>query len=39
MLFKSKLRVTDAYKLYLLMMGVQAFALTTVFTVNLVYQV
>lgn len=29
----------DAYKLFLLMAAVQSFALTTVFTINLVYQV
>ena len=39
MLEKVKFRKADAYKLYLLMIGVQAFALTTVFTINLVYQV
>ena len=32
-------RKTDAYKLFLFFSAVQAFALTTVFTVNLVYQV
>ena len=39
MLLKANLLKTDAYKLYLLMMAVQAIALTSVFTVNLVYQV
>ncbi len=39
MLIQKKLPQPDAYKLYLLMMGLQAFALSTVFTVNLVYQV
>ena len=39
MLAKVNYRKVGAYKLYLLMIGVQAFALTTVFTINLVYQV
>ena len=39
MLLKTKWIRVDAYKLYLLMTAAQAFALTTVFTVNLVYQV
>lgn len=39
MLTKSKLLNPDAYRLYLLMMALQAFALSLVFTINLVYQV
>lgn len=39
MLTKSKLLNPDAYRLYLLMTAVKSIALTTVFTINLVYQV
>lgn len=39
MLAKLKPPKADAYKLYLLMSGIQSFAMTMVFTVNLVYQV
>ncbi len=39
MLLKTRLPRADAYKLYLFMTAVQAVALTTVFTINLVYQV
>ncbi len=39
MLTKAKLLNPDAYRLYLLMMALQAFALSLVFTINLVYQV
>ena len=39
MLTRTRLPQVDAYRLYLLMMAVQAVALTTVFTVNMVYQV
>lgn len=39
MLAKLKPPKADAYKLYLLMSGMQSFAMTMVFTVNLVYQV
>ena len=39
MLTKTRLLHADAYKLYLFMTAVQSVALTTVFTVNLVYQV
>ena len=39
MLTKAKLLKPDAYRLYLLMMALQAFALSLVFTINLVYQV
>ena len=36
---RANIRKVDAYKLYLFFTSVQAFALSTVFTVNLVYQV
>ncbi len=39
MLLRRGVPKPDAYKLYLLMMALQAVALTTVFTVNLVYHV
>ncbi len=39
MLTSARLRQPDVYKLFLLMTAVQAVALTTVFTVNMVYQV
>lgn len=39
MLAKLKPPKADAYKLYLLMSGIQSFTMTMVFTVNLVYQV
>lgn len=39
MFSKLNLAKVDAYKLYLLLSGIQSFAMTMVFTVNLVYQV
>ena len=39
MLAKLNLAKADAYKLYLVLSGIQSFAMTMVFTVNLVYQV
>ena len=39
MLSKLNLAKADAYKLYLVLSGIQSFAMTMVFTVNLVYQV
>ena len=39
MLSTLKFAKADAYKLYLLLSGIQSFALTMAFTINLVYQV
>jgi len=39
MLARPQLKKAEAYKLFLFFSAVQAFALTTVFTINLVYQV
>ena len=39
MLTRTKLLNADAYRLYLLLTAVQSFAMTVVFTINLVYQV
>ena len=39
MLNRTQLRPADAYKLYIFMTAVQAIAFTTIFTVNMVYQV
>ena len=39
MFSRLSLRKADAYKLYLVLSGIQSFAMTMVFTVNLVYQV